>query len=91
MSNFELLLAESAIEEMEQLPYAAQLVVERAIDQLGRNPTRAGTRLKGVGSSDRPLYATRVGRYRVIYSVDRGLHTVTVVKITPRVELTLQI
>lgn len=84
MSNFEILLAESAIQELENLPEFAQGAVEDAIHRLITNPVKSGTRLKGVGSKERPLYAMRVGQSRVIYSVDRNLNTVTVVKVASR-------
>lgn len=84
MSDFELLVAESAIEEIENLPEASQSAVEEAIDRLVTNPISAGMRLKGVGSKNRSLYTMRVGQNRVMYSVDQDLNRVTVVKIASR-------
>ena len=84
MSNFQLFLANLAIEEMERLPDVSQGAVEEAMDRLVTSPIKVGTRLKGVGSKNRPLYAMEVGAHRVIYSVDRNSHRVTVVKIASR-------
>ena len=84
MNDFEILLAESAIQEIENLPEFAQGAVEAAIHRLITNPVKSGSRLKGVGSKDRPLYDMGVGQSRVIYSVDRDLNTVTIVKVASR-------
>ena len=84
MNNFEILLADSAIQEIESLPEFSQGAVDDAIHRLITHPVKIGTRLKGVGSKNRPLFAMRVGQSRVIYSVDRELNTVTILKVASR-------
>ena len=84
MNDYELLLADSAIQEIESLPELAQGAVDDAIHRLITHPVKFGTRLKGVGSKNRPLFAMIVGQSRVIYSVDRDLNTVTILKVASR-------
>ena len=84
MNNFEILLADSAIQEIESLPEFSQGAVDDAIHRLITHPVKFGTRLKGVGSKNRPLYTMGVGQSRVIYSVDQDLNTVTILKVASR-------
>ena len=85
MNDYALLLADSAIQEIESLPEFAQGAVDDSIHRLITHPVKFGTRLKGVGSKNRPLFAMIVGQSRVIYSVDRDLNTVTILKVASRV------
>ena len=84
MNDFEILLAEPALQEIENLPELVQRAVDDSIYRLTSNPVKFETRLKGVGSENRPLFAMRVAQSRVIYSVDRDLNTVSVVKVASR-------
>ena len=84
MNDFEISLADAAIQEIESLPEFSQGAVDDAIYRLVTHPTKFGTRLKGVGSKNRPLFSMRVGQSRVIYSVDRELNTVTILKVASR-------
>ena len=84
MNDFEMLLAEPSIQEIENLPELAQSAVDDSIHRLTSNPVKCGIHLKGVGSKNRPLLAMRVGQSRVIDSVNQDLNTVTEVKVRSR-------
>ena len=50
MNDFEMLLAEPSIQEIENLPELAQSAVDDSIYRLTSNPVKFGARLKGVGA-----------------------------------------
>lgn len=64
------------------IPRRTQLEIARAIDGLANNPRPMGHRkLRGA-----ELWRLRIGRYRVVYSIDDVAKLVTVVKVAPRRE-----
>ena len=69
-----------AMKELESLPKKEQDRVFAAFDVLRENPL-AGKPLEGIYKGFRSL---RVWPYRIIYAVDHGIVTVTVVRIGHR-------
>ena len=85
MASYRVLIKPSAAKEIEAVGQNKdrQRVVT-AIRSLADNPRRIGCE-KLAGRSER--YRIRVGRYRVIYSVDDGASLVIVVKVGDRREV----
>ena len=72
----------SAEKELNQLSLADYKKVRRLIDSLAENPFPHGClKLEGFDSK---LYRIRKGDYRIIYSVEHQIVTVTILKIAHR-------
>ena len=72
----------SAEKELSQLSQADYKKVRKAIDSLAENPFPHGyLKLEGLESK---LYRIRKGDYRIIYSVEHQIVTVTILKIAHR-------
>ncbi|MBI4333758.1 MAG: type II toxin-antitoxin system RelE/ParE family toxin [Chloroflexi bacterium] len=69
-----------AQKQMLSLPKEAQVEISAAIDRFKETPRPVGCKkLRETG-----LWRTRVGRYRVIYSIDDGANLATIVKVATR-------
>lgn len=79
--SYRLEISRTAERQLAALPSDDQIRVSRAISHLAEEPRPTGTR-KLTGYSD--LYRIRVGRYRVIYSVEDDRLLVIVLKIGHR-------
>ena len=84
MTSYRLEISASAEKQLRGLPPADQVRVLRAARQLGVEPYPQGCR-KLVGYQD--VFRVRVGRYRVIYSVDNKRIVVIVLKIGHRKDI----
>jgi mRNA interferase RelE/StbE len=85
LPNFEVLLTDRAIADLEALPIRVRLQVTEDIASLARGPLppRPGTKkLKGYRP---PLYRLRAGDYRILYRVARN--TATVIRVIDRRDL----
>lgn len=77
---YRLLMTKQADKQFENLPKKDQKRVQASFEVLRENPT-AGKLLEGKYKGFRTL---RIWPYRIIYVVDHGIITVTVVKIGHR-------
>lgn len=86
--NFQIVFKKSAQKELEKLPAQIGRRIQIAIDGLSHNPRPHGyTQLNefDLPSADpKNLYRIRVGDYRIIYTIEEEIITVTVVKINHR-------
>ena len=67
--------------ELEALPGNERVRLARRIDSLASNPRPAGCK-QLTGADD--LYRIRSGRYRVVYSIEDRLITVTIIRVGHR-------
>ncbi|MBI4286074.1 MAG: type II toxin-antitoxin system RelE/ParE family toxin [Chloroflexi bacterium] len=75
-------ISRAAQKQVLALPRQAQVEIARAVDHLANSPRPSGCKkLRGTD-----LWRLRVGRHRVIYSVDDKAGLVTVLKVAPRSE-----
>jgi mRNA interferase RelE/StbE len=80
VASYKLLLKRSAVKELEALPPTIRRRVAAKISALALTPRPQGVeKLSG-----QEKYRFRQGDYRVLYSIDDGALTVTVVKIGHR-------
>lgn len=56
--------------------------LEKAIDQLSRGPYDCGLDVRPLHG--RPDWRLRLGRWRVLFRVDEGRITITVISVSPR-------
>jgi mRNA interferase RelE/StbE len=83
---YEIQIQRTAQKQMLSLPRQAQFDIARAIDRLITTPRPPGCKkLRGT-----ELWRFRVGRYRVIYTIDDDVRKVTVVKVALRREDTYE-
>lgn len=72
----------TAQKQMLSLPKEAQVEIAAAIDRFNETPRPAGCKkLRETG-----LWRTRVGRYRVVYTIDEDARLLTIVKVAIRRE-----
>jgi len=81
MKSYEIEISRTAERQLRKLPPPDQLRVARAIVALGREPFPRGVR-KLTGYDD--VYRVRVGRYRVLYSIEEGRLVVIILKVGHR-------
>ncbi|MBI4521537.1 MAG: type II toxin-antitoxin system RelE/ParE family toxin [Gemmatimonadetes bacterium] len=80
MASYKLLIKRSAAKELEQLPPKDRKRVATKLQALSSNPRPPGVeKLSGL-----ERYRTRQGDYRMLYELDDGIQTVTVVAIGDR-------
>ena len=80
MASYKLLIKRSAAKELEALPPKVRRRVASKIEALATTPRPHGT--EKLSGQDK--YRIRQGDHRVLYSIDDGAQTVTVVKIGHR-------
>ncbi len=74
----------SAARELAKLPRPVQVKIAHKVDALSEEPYPVGVeKLKG----EEAFFRLRVGDYRVIYSVEKGLLVILVVRIGHRREV----
>jgi mRNA interferase RelE/StbE len=79
---FTLLITPDAIKTLRRMPANTARLIRSKIDRLARDPMAPSpnaTKLQG-----RDGYRLRVGDWRVIYELDHGRRTLTVLRIGPR-------
>jgi mRNA interferase RelE/StbE len=81
MARYSVAISRTAEKQLKKLPRADQHRMARALTALGDDPHPAGSR-KLTGFDD--VFRLRVGRYRVIYSVEGRRLLVIVLKIGHR-------
>jgi mRNA interferase RelE/StbE len=81
MARYSVAISRTAEKQLKKLPRTDQRRVARALTALGDDPRPAGSR-KLTGFDD--VFRLRVGRYRVIYSVEGRRLLVIVLKIGHR-------
>jgi mRNA interferase RelE/StbE len=80
VASYKLLIKRSAAKELEALPPNVRRRVASKVEALGTTPRPPGAeKLSG-----QEKYRIRQGDYRVLFSIDDGAQTVTVVKIGHR-------
>ena len=83
MASYKLLIKRSAAKELEELVPKVRRRIAPRIEALGIEPRPPGSeKLSG-----QEKYRIRQGDYRVLYAIDDGAQTVTVVKIGHRREV----
>ena len=80
--NYKIVYASTAEKELNKLPESDFKKVKRAINSLSENPFPPG-HMQLEGTKEK-LYRIRKGNYRVIYSVQRNIITITILKIGHR-------
>ena len=81
MRSYEVEISRTAEKQLRKLPPQDQLSVARAVVALGQEPFPRGVR-KLTGYDD--VYRLRVGRYRVLYSVEESRLVFIILKIGHR-------
>jgi mRNA interferase RelE/StbE len=81
---YQIEIKKSAAKEIAALPRADQERIRDKIDDLTNEPRPVGCE-KLAGADD--TYRVRVGTYRIIYTVDDGIVTVTIVRVGHRREV----
>ncbi len=81
--SYQVRIVRSAEKEMERLPATVHARLSKRILSLEENPRPRGVK-KLSGRED---YRLRVGDYRILYAIDDGNHTVTIVAIGHRREV----
>lgn len=81
---YQIIIQYSAQKELRLLPKSEFKKVEKAILSLASNPFPNGC-LK-LQNTNQKLYSIRKGNYRIIYSVDHNIITITILKIADRKE-----
>jgi mRNA interferase RelE/StbE len=77
---YNILYENAALKQLEKLPQNIALKIRTKIEELSKNPRPNGS-LKLTGFE---AYRIRIGDYRVIYSIEDSILTVSVVKISHR-------
>ncbi len=77
---YRVIVLSSAQREVKRLPREVQALITAHITALGTNPRPHGVK-KLVGRDE---YRIRVGDYRIIYTVDDDIVTVTVIRVGHR-------
>ncbi len=78
--RYSIIVSDRILKDVRKLPKKDQQRISDAIDSLGANPFR-GKKLEGEYAGG---WAIRVWPYRIIYTIQKHLVTVTVVKIGQR-------
>lgn len=73
--------SKTALKALRKMPRPTAINIRDKIEALARNPEATPNVKKLKGSKD---YRLRVGNWRVIYSVNQGILTITILKIGPR-------
>lgn len=84
MTNYKVLLSETARIQLKRLPDKLQKRIKKALSELGTDPYKPRPKcdIKKVKGPKRYYYRLRIGNYRAIYVVDNK--KVKVAKILPR-------
>lgn len=80
--NYKIVYASTAEKELNKLPETDFIKVQRAINSLSENPFPPG-HIKLEGAKEK-LYRIRKDNYGVIYSVEKYIITITILKIGHR-------
>lgn len=81
MTLFRIVLKKSIAKDIRGIPASALKRIKNAIDQLRTNPYPDGH--EKVRGYDR-TYRIRIGRYRVIYEVEKTIRIITIIRIGHR-------
>ncbi len=81
MASYEIEISRTAEKQLKKLPEKQQLRVVRAVLALAEEPHPRGSR-KLTGYDD--VYRLRVGRYRILYSVEENRLVVIILKVGHR-------
>jgi mRNA interferase RelE/StbE len=79
--RYRIVFTKRAERDLESIPVRDQARLARRIDTLAANPRPAGAK-KLTGADD--LYRLRSGDYRVVYSIEDDVITVTVIRMGHR-------
>jgi mRNA interferase RelE/StbE len=80
--NYKIIYASTAEKELNKLSESDFKKIQRAINSLSENPFPPG-HIKLEGTKEK-LYRIRKGDYRVIYTVEKDIITITILKIGHR-------
>lgn len=75
-------LIKSAQKELDKLPDKIALRISKKILDLAQNPYIQGNKLEGSES-----YRARIGKYRVVYTIDKNNKEILIIKIGHRREI----
>jgi len=81
--GYEVRIIRSAEKELDNLPGTVYARLSKRIVSLGDNPRPIGVKKL----SGREEYRLRVGTYRILYVIDDGNHTVTILAVGHRREV----
>ncbi len=82
MSDYVVIFKKSAKKSLANLPKSIQLTIGRKIESLKQNPYQRG--IVKIYTKEKNVFRIRVGRYRVIYQVQKEKLIVLVLKISHR-------
>jgi len=83
MAKYKILLKQSAVKELEDIPKKDIKKIIKRIQSLAQNPRPSGAKKL----SDRDRYRIRQGDYRIVYSIKDNEFTVCIYKIGHRREI----
>ena len=84
MSSYKVIITKSAEKELAQLPVETIIRIREKVNLLAENPRPDGyKKLRGY----KDFYRIRIGDYRVIYSIQDNILTVTVVAVGNRKDI----
>lgn len=84
MSKYRVVINKSAEKELTRLPVEAIVQIREKVSLLADDPRPDGSKkLKG----HKDLYRIRISDYRVIYSINDGILTVTVIAVGDRKDI----
>ena len=78
---YTVIVKKKALKELDAVPKKYYTALRDAIDGLAENPRPAGCK-KLIGSDND--YRIRVGTYRILYTIEDNILTITVVKVAHR-------
>lgn len=86
--GYKIVVHKKAQKELEKLSTFSKIHAAKAIDDLAENPFPAGYKKLSGFKSDRTTvkqwYRIRVGDYRIIYTIEQEIITITIVQIKKR-------
>jgi len=81
---YKIVFKKKAQKELEAVPKQYFIALSDAIDGLAKKPRPAGCK-KLIGADNQ--YRIRVGMYRILYTIEDNILTITVVKVAHRKEV----
>lgn len=82
MSEWTVTTTKEADKRLAAIPQPQRGYLEKAIDRLTKGPRESGLDVKPL--KGRPEWRLRIGQWRVLFLVDRGKITITVVSVATR-------
>lgn len=89
--SYKIVIHPKALKEIKKLPLQEIRKIEAKIDELANSPYPSGfkklTNFSTGRITEKNLYRLRAGDYRIIYTIEESIITVTIVKVKHRKEV----